>query len=138
MSLNDTRIALFSHLQDNWTTTPIVFDGQDTGNAYVKRKTPWISTRIVWAGAFQKSTAAPAIYASQNGLLIITIFCRESSGIAIRDQYTDSLFAIFRGKTIDGSIMRDFFIDKDEDDGVWQMRHLSLSFTTRTIEEITA
>jgi len=138
MSLDDTRIALFTHLENNWTTTPIVFDGQTTGDTYVKRSAPWISTYITWAGQYQKSTAAPSIYVAQNGLLIITIFARESSGIATIDQYTDSLFALFRGRSIGNSIIRDLYIDKDENDGVWQKRFLSISFTTRTTETITS
>lgn len=138
MSLNSARIALFSHLNTNWTTTPIVFDGQQTGDAYVKRSDPWISTYITWSGEFQQSTPAPSIYVSKTGLLIITLFVRSDDGVAIVDQYTDSLFTIFRAKAIDNIKIYDLFIDKDEDDGVWQRRYLSISFSVRTSETISA
>lgn len=138
MSLNDARIALFNHLNDNWTTTPIVFDGQNAGDTYIKRTAPWVRASIVWSGQFQESTPAPSIYVSKNGLLILKLFVRSSDGVGVRDQYTDDLFTIFRAKIINNIKIYDLFVDKDEDDGVWIQRFLSISFTVRTSETISA
>lgn len=136
MSLNDTRISLFNHFEDNWTTTSIVFEGQKTGDTYIKRSAPWLHTYIVWGGQFQKSTAAPTISVAKTGLLIINLYVRDRDGIAVIDEYTDGLFTVFRSKTIGDARINDLFVDKDDFDGVWRIRSHSISFTARTVETI--
>ena len=136
MSLNSARISLFNHLNTNWATTPIVFQGQKTGDEYVKRADPWIFAYILWGTQFQKSTGAPSVHFSIPGTFTIRMFIRHGDGIALKDQYTDSLFALFRGKTIDNMIIQELRVDRDDDNDEWQIREVSISFILRTYEDI--
>lgn len=136
MSLNNARISLFTYLDTNWTTTPLVFEGEDIGDEYIKKTSPWIFAYLGWGDTFQKSAGAPDMYFLTTGILSIRIFIRHGDGIALKDQYTDEIFSLFRAKTIDNMLFHHLGIGRDKNTDEWQTRELSLSFDLRTIETI--
>ncbi len=137
MSLNSGRISLFTHLENNWTKTPIVFKGDTAGDDYVKATDPWIYTYIHWDEEILRSLNGPnqGIYITP-GLMAIRLYSRIEDGFAQVDQLTDSLLAVFRAKTIDNITLDRLQVGRDADDGKWYIRFLTMTFTMRTIQTI--
>ena len=135
MSLNSGRISLFSHLESNWTKTSIVFQGDNAGDDYVKTPDPWLYTFVMWSDEFLKTINGPntGVYITP-GVMAFKLYVRVEDGFAKVDQLTDSLFAVFRAKTVDNITFNSLKINRDGDDGKWYLRNLAIGFGMRTLQ----
>lgn len=136
MSLNNARISLFEYTKDNWSATSLVFKGERKRDAYAKGRAPWLFIDIRWGRQIPKSVVASKQYYATPGTLVFSLYSRPQDGSGVIDIYTDQLFSIFRGKTIDGNIVKSMDVLADREVSGWQVRDLAISFTLRTIETI--
>jgi len=142
MGHNSTRIALYTHVRENWTATPVVYGEHDkAGDNYMKTGTPFLYVYISWGDEVMKSLISEdtALYEGF-GILAFRIFTKVESGEAIIDQFTDSLKSIFRSKSINGVLIERMNIDRDGlgigTGKIWNARYLSFVFSYNTIETL--
>lgn len=136
MSLNDARVNMFTYLDTNWSTTSIVFDGNDDQDTYIKSDDPWIYPYLSWGREIKKSISRPSAQFATPGILTIRIYVRQADGIGILDQYTDSLFDLFRGQTISNMMVTSMGVDMNDKDDGWNIRSISIHFTLRESKTI--
>ncbi len=138
MSLNDARINIFTYFKENWSATPIVFEGETAGDSYVKRNDPWIYAYISWGAEHQKSTGGSNSYIATTGIFAVKMYIKKANGVAIKDQYTDQLLSLFRQKTFNNiSFDKPKTIGSDDDwKNDWTVRYFSIPFVIRSVESL--
>jgi hypothetical protein len=101
MSLNSIRVALYTHINTNFSAAEIVFSGDDQrAEALDKGTEPWIYIYTRWGDEFQRSMGSPNAKFVQVGILAAKLYVRKSDGEGELDTITDSYKAITRCKQI--------------------------------------
>lgn len=125
MSLNDTRVSIFTFLNNNFSAASIDFDGSNLGDSLSRQNNPWVHIYIVWGGENQKSMGTPNAKFERIGVLAAKLYTRISDGIGVRDTISDTLLDLLRAQQLDGITFYPGSIDKDEQfQTIWDVRFI--------------
>ena len=126
MSYDANRIAIQSHLQSGWTTTPILFDGA----VPAQHQDEWIRLNIFDTSANQASIGGAAVKYRHNGLIVIEIYVEnsEQTGSGKATRYGDTLAALFRGETVGDALFRSPVVRQIGRDEGWYRVNVEVPF----------
>ncbi len=117
MSRTNVRTAVRTHLDANWTTTPLVYQNTLTeppattaGNLQ-----PWVYVEISFNGTDQWSIGEEDRTDNrwrEDGSVFFHLFTPAGAGVEVSDQYADAMVELFRGVQLSPDIeFRDFTSD---------------------------
>ena len=101
MNFDDARQVIEGRLNDNWSTTRIVF-GESVlpptdGN--------WVRISILPARSQQIAIGVPVKYRHW-GIVVVEVYTTESNGANLAMQYGDTIATLYRGVSTGGVIFR--------------------------------
>jgi hypothetical protein len=130
MSRNNARIALYTHIQNNFSSAEICFSGNDQRAESLENGTdPWIYIYIAWGGEVKKSTGSPYVRFVQIGTLAAKLYVRKEDGEGILDTITDDYSAITRCKQIGNITIDPMRAGPTRPNEKWQVRDLYSPFS---------
>ena len=139
MSLNQSRIDLYTFMQENWETTEIVYGPLDKrGDSLWKGDNPWIYLDVSWnQKSQQKSMSSRNVKWVTPGIFSIRVFSKASDGEAAIYELIDSILAIFKNKAISNMTFTRFSPSKVvENDSGWLVCTINLSFQMTTENDL--
>jgi hypothetical protein len=125
VSLNNARIALYTHISENFSAAQIVFkDDNDRAMAMDKGVNPWIYVYIAWGDEVQMSMPAPNARFCQIGVLAAKLYVRVEDGEGVLDQITDTYKSNIRARQLGNITLSEMKIGPSDSNDKWQVRHL--------------
>ncbi len=129
MSYNDIRVALYTHINTNFSAAQIAFKGDDQrAEALDKGSDPWIYIYIRWGDEIQKSMGSPNAQFLQLGILAAKLYVSKADGEGVLDTVSDSYKAITRCKQVGNITLEPMESGPTEETEKWQVRHLYSPF----------
>jgi hypothetical protein len=137
MSQNNTRIALYTHISQNFSDAAVVFKGDNQrAESFENGTAPWIYVYIKWGNEIQRSQGSPNVRFVQVGVLAAKLYVRNEDGEGLLDQLTDAYKNITRCKQIDNITIWPMKAGPTEETEKWQVRHLYAPFESSNIHSI--
>jgi hypothetical protein len=126
MSYDAHRIAVQQHVQSNWTTTPILYDGA----VPAEHTDEFIRINIFDSSSQQSSIGGAVARYRHVGVVVIEIYVRisEQMGSGNATRYGDTLAALFRGETVGDALFRSPTVRQVGRDEGWYRVNVEIPF----------
>ena len=122
-NLPEVKVSFDSRLQDNWSTTEIAFDNDDS---YEKGSTPWV--RAVLIPSLTTNADLQGLE-RHYGIYRVSVFVPLNSGTYYAYEYANQIRELFSNTTIDGIVCYASEIRRVGDDGNgWFMLNVLINF----------
>jgi hypothetical protein len=138
MSLNDSRIAINTYLNDSLSSTiALAFEGDDNRAMALDRGTdPWIYFYILWTDKIQKSSPSPLAKFTQLGSLQAKLYVRKEDGMGLLDQLSDTYSSYVIAKQLNNTQLYDLRIGRTDANDTWRVRFFSSGIRIYSNESI--